>query len=175
MAQKLADQRCVGRTQLPGEGLVEGGPLGAQRAAGQVRQDGGVDGPLNHRVQHRSARPPEDVRRDGRSLEPRVFQPFLHRLASRVRFRDQNRAVAGESTARSNRDWRHGAAPQLASAQLTAFACTLPRGSGKPLSRWSITELARAVVQRGIVRRISAGTIWRWLRADRIKLWQYHS
>jgi hypothetical protein len=55
------------------------------------------------------------------------------------------------------------------------LACTLPRDSGKPLSRWSITELARAVVQRGIVRRISTGTIWRWLRADRIKPWQYHS
>jgi DDE superfamily endonuclease len=60
-------------------------------------------------------------------------------------------------------------------AQVTALACTLPRDSGKPLSRWSITELARAVVQRGIVRRISTGTIWRWLRADRIKPWQYHS
>ena len=29
-----------------------------------------------------------------------------------------------------------------------------------------------AVIQRGIVRRISAGTIWRWLQADRIKPWQ---
>jgi hypothetical protein len=60
-------------------------------------------------------------------------------------------------------------------AQVTALACTLPRDSGKPLSRWSISELAQAVVQRGIVRRISLGTIWRWLRADRIKPWQYHS
>jgi hypothetical protein len=36
-------------------------------------------------------------------------------------------------------------------------------------------ELVRAVVQRGIVRRISGATIQRWLRADRIKPWQYHS
>jgi hypothetical protein len=55
------------------------------------------------------------------------------------------------------------------------LACTLPRDSGKPLSRWSVTELVRAVVQRGIVRRISGATIQRWLKADRIKPWQYHS
>jgi DDE superfamily endonuclease len=60
-------------------------------------------------------------------------------------------------------------------AQVTALACTLPRESGKPLSRWSATELARAVIQRGITRRISGATIKRWLRADRIKPWQYHS
>jgi hypothetical protein len=55
------------------------------------------------------------------------------------------------------------------------LACTLPRDCGKPLSRWSVTELRRAVIQRGIVRRISGATIQRWLRADRIKPWQYHS
>jgi hypothetical protein len=60
-------------------------------------------------------------------------------------------------------------------AQVAAFACTLPRDFGKPLSRWSVPELARAVIHRGIVRRISAGTIWRWLQADRIKPWQYPS
>jgi DDE superfamily endonuclease len=60
-------------------------------------------------------------------------------------------------------------------AQVTALACTLPRDSDKPLSRWSASELARAVVQRGIVRRISGATVQRWLKADRIKPWQYHS
>ena len=65
--------------------------------------------------------------------------------------------------------------PSAVRVQVTALACTLPRDSGKPLSRWSVTELARAVIQRGIVRRISPGTIWRWLQTDRIKPWQYHS
>jgi hypothetical protein len=55
------------------------------------------------------------------------------------------------------------------------LACTLPRDSGKPLSRWSVTELVRAVIQRGIVRRISGATIKRWRQADRIKPWRYHS
>jgi hypothetical protein len=36
-------------------------------------------------------------------------------------------------------------------------------------------ELARTVVRRGIVRRISGATIKRWLQADRIKPWRYHS
>jgi len=58
---------------------------------------------------------------------------------------------------------------------VTALACTLPRDSGKPLSRWSAAELARTVIQRRIVRRISASTIKRWLKADRIKPWQYRS
>jgi DDE superfamily endonuclease len=59
--------------------------------------------------------------------------------------------------------------------QVTALACTLPRDSGRPLSRWSAIELARTVVRRGIVRRISGATIKRWLQADRIKPWRYHS
>jgi DDE superfamily endonuclease len=69
----------------------------------------------------------------------------------------------------------HAFSPSAVRAQVTALACTLPRDSGKPLSRWSATELARAVVQRGIVRRISGATVRRWLKADRIKPWQYHS
>jgi hypothetical protein len=51
----------------------------------------------------------------------------------------------------------------------------LPRDSGKPLSRWSAAELARAVIQRGIVSSISAATVTRWLQADQIKPWQYRS
>ena len=69
----------------------------------------------------------------------------------------------------------HAFSPSAVRAQVTALACTLPRDSGKPLSRWSATELARAVVRRGIVRRISGATIQRWLQADRIKPWRYHS
>jgi len=65
--------------------------------------------------------------------------------------------------------------PSAVRAQVTALACTLPRDAGKPLSRWSATELARTVIQRGIVRHISGSTIKRWLQADRIKPWQYHS
>ena len=49
------------------------------------------------------------------------------------------------------------------------------RDSGKPLSRWSAADLARAVIDRGIVPSISASTVKRWLQADQIKPWQYRS
>src|SRR5215831_12366266 len=65
--------------------------------------------------------------------------------------------------------------PSAVRARVTALACTLPRDSGKPLSRWSASELARAVIQRGIVANISASTVKRWLAADQIKPWQYCS
>jgi hypothetical protein len=38
--------------------------------------------------------------------------------------------------------------PSAVRSQVTALACTLPRDSGKRLSRWSVTELVRAVVGR---------------------------
>lgn len=60
-------------------------------------------------------------------------------------------------------------------AQLTALACTLPKESGRPLSRWSAAELARTAQARGIVSRISSSTIRTWLREDRIKPWQHHT
>lgn len=65
--------------------------------------------------------------------------------------------------------------PSAVRARVTALACTLPRDSGKPLSRWSAGELARAVIQCGIVSDISASTVKRWLQADQIKPWQYRS
>jgi transposase len=58
---------------------------------------------------------------------------------------------------------------------LTALACILPRSFGKPLSRWSATELAHAARQQHIVKQISPATVQRWLRAERIKPWQYRS
>ncbi|MBI4608059.1 MAG: IS630 family transposase [Candidatus Rokubacteria bacterium] len=58
---------------------------------------------------------------------------------------------------------------------MTALACTLPRQSKKPLSRWSSTELAQVAKAQGIVKSISPSTIKSWLRAEQIKPWQYHS
>ena len=65
--------------------------------------------------------------------------------------------------------------PSTVSAQVTALACTLPQASGRPLSRWSSAELAQEVTARGIVKRIAACTIRRWLRQERIRPWQYRS
>ncbi len=65
--------------------------------------------------------------------------------------------------------------PSATRAQVTALACTLPKESGRPLSRWSSRELAREVLRRKIVRKIAPSTVRRWLREDRIKPWQHRS
>jgi len=46
---------------------------------------------------------------------------------------------------------------------------------GIPLSRLSISELHREVVERGIVSKVSGMTLWRWLNEDVIKPWRYRS
>jgi transposase len=56
-----------------------------------------------------------------------------------------------------------------------AIACELPARKGLPLSRFSRGDLKRYVEKVGLISKISAITIWRWLRADAIKPWQYRS
>ena len=56
-----------------------------------------------------------------------------------------------------------GLFPPVAVVQVKALACELPAESGVPLSRWSAPELAVEAVARGVVERISASTVRRWL------------
>jgi hypothetical protein len=65
--------------------------------------------------------------------------------------------------------------PPAQRAEVKALACELPAETGVPLSRWSSAELARAAVKRGIVATVAAITIWRWLREDAIRPWNYRS
>lgn len=58
---------------------------------------------------------------------------------------------------------------------MKAIACELPASSGVPLSRWSAEEVAREVVERGLVAEISGATIWRWLREDAIRPFYHRS
>lgn len=44
-----------------------------------------------------------------------------------------------------------------------------------PLAHWTIPELHRTVIERGLVAEISGTTLWRWLSADAIKPWRVHS
>jgi transposase len=67
-------------------------------------------------------------------------------------------------------DWRTGPAPAdrpsfppEARMEVKALACELPATSGVPLSRWSAGEVAREAIDRGLVAKISATTVWRWL------------
>ena len=63
----------------------------------------------------------------------------------------------------------------LQRAQVVALACSAPRQYGKPWQRWSGEKLAQVAVEQQIVEAIAPGTIRRWLRADKLKPWRYHS
>jgi len=65
--------------------------------------------------------------------------------------------------------------PPRVRVEVKAIACELPYKHGIPLSRFSISEIHREVVTRGITAEISGTTIWRWLHADAIRPWQYRS
>ena len=60
-------------------------------------------------------------------------------------------------------------------AQVTALACSLPRSHGVPLAHWSRAELARHVATVPTLPTISARTIGRWLTAEQIRPWRFHS
>src|SRR5205085_6997468 len=60
-------------------------------------------------------------------------------------------------------------------AQVTALACSLPRSHGLPLAHWSRAELARHVATIPTLPTISARTIGRWLTAEQIRPWRFHS
>ncbi len=58
---------------------------------------------------------------------------------------------------------------------MKALACELPHEHGLPLSRFSMSELKREAIARGIVASIGETTIWRWLSEDAIKPWNHRS
>lgn len=60
-------------------------------------------------------------------------------------------------------------------AEVKALACELPADTGVPLTRWSCPDLAGEAIARGIVERVSASTVRRWLAADALKPWQHRS
>jgi hypothetical protein len=55
------------------------------------------------------------------------------------------------------------------------IACELPAAAGLPLARWSVPELRREVLARGLVASVSGTTLWRWLDADAIRPWRHRS
>jgi transposase len=63
----------------------------------------------------------------------------------------------------------------LQRAQIVALACSTPQPYNKPWQRWSGEKLAQVAVEQRLVAAISPGTIRRWLRADKVKPWRYHS
>jgi transposase len=59
--------------------------------------------------------------------------------------------------------------------EVKRIACELPMDLGVPLARWSLPDLRREVVARGLVATVSGTTLWRWLDADAIRPWRHRS
>jgi transposase len=55
------------------------------------------------------------------------------------------------------------------------IACERPMDAGVPVARWSLADLRREVLARGLVAMISGTTLWRWLDADAIRPWRHRS
>jgi transposase len=60
-------------------------------------------------------------------------------------------------------------------AAVKVMACEPPEQRDVPLSRWSATELAAQAASEGLVDKVSASTVRRWLGEDAIKPWQFRS
>jgi hypothetical protein len=56
-----------------------------------------------------------------------------------------------------------------------ALACELPSETGLPLSRFSMAEIKREIIRRGLTASIGETTIWRWLSEDAIRPWHHRS
>ena len=65
--------------------------------------------------------------------------------------------------------------PPSVVVEVKALACQLPSQRGLPLSRFTISEIRREVIDQGIVARISGATLWRWLSQDAIQPWRHRS
>jgi transposase len=63
----------------------------------------------------------------------------------------------------------------LQRTQIIALACSQPAEHGHVWKRWSGEKLRQVAIENKIVESISASTIRRWLQADKIKPWRYHS
>jgi hypothetical protein len=95
------------------------------------------------------------------------------------------RSLANGATGSSKTDypaWRRSleagaqpAFPPSVVVDVKRLACELPSRSDVPLARWTIPELHREVVARGIVAQISGVTLWRWLSADALQPWRHRS
>jgi transposase len=71
-----------------------------------------------------------------------------------------------------------GGQPAFPSSVVVAIkrmACEAPATAGLPLARWSIRELQREAVARGLVATIGGATLWRWLDTDALRPWRHRS
>ena len=89
---------------------------------------------------------------------------------------------ASASSRNASQDWRNDPAPGAQRSfppslvvAVKALACELPYQSEGPLSRWSLPEIRREVIGRGLVASVGETTPWRWLTEDAIRPWSHRS
>jgi len=103
------------------------------------------------------------------------------RLASVCSVKSSANGGSGSSTnawlawTKSHEAGAEPAFPPRVVVEVKRLACESPRTAGVPLARWSLRELQREVVTRGVVATISGTTVWRWLAADAIRPWRHRS
>ena len=73
------------------------------------------------------------------------------------------------------RQGRPGVFPLGIVVAVKALACELASELGLPLSRFSMSEIKREAIRRGLVASIGETTIWRWLSEDAIRPWTHRS
>jgi hypothetical protein len=64
--------------------------------------------------------------------------------------------------------------PPIDRAIVKAVACELPATKGLPLSRFSVSEIARHLSAEGLLA-VSPSTVQRWLQNDALRPWTYRS
>lgn len=58
-------------------------------------------------------------------------------------------------------------------ASVKAVACEMPAQLELPFSRFSIEEIRRVVIEKGVVDAISVTTLWEWLHEDGLRPWTH--
>jgi hypothetical protein len=66
-----------------------------------------------------------------------------------------------------------GAFPPEVVVAAKSIACALPQQTRQPVSRLHAPDIVAELIDRGIVAKISAATIWRWLEEDALKPWKH--
>lgn len=57
--------------------------------------------------------------------------------------------------------------------EVKRIVCECPMDVGVPVARWSLPDLRREVLARGLVATVSGTTLWRWLDVDAIRPWRH--
>ena len=65
--------------------------------------------------------------------------------------------------------------PPEVAVQIVKLACELPSLRGIPIGQWDCTELARALVDDGVVESISPDTVRRVLLSNELRPWRVHA